>query len=166
MRSFIRNIESLLENVLSVLMIGMTLIVFVNVLTRYFLNTSIPWTEEGSRFLLIFVVFIGAVLAYIENGHLGLDVLVKSLPRKAGKIVVLLSHVLSLIAMSLLTYGGIFLTSNTLKSGWTAPASGIHYGLIYLIVPITGVCLTILAISKIIISALDLIKSKEEITTC
>ena len=166
MKQFICKVESFLGSVLAIFMIGMTLIVFLNVLSRYFLNISIAWTEEGSRFLLIFIVFIGAILAYIGDDHLGLDVLVKSLPPIASKVVILVSHILSFIALSMLTYGGFLLTDNTLKSGWTAPASGIPYGFIYIIVPITGVCLVILAISKIITSFMDLLEINKETVLC
>ena len=166
MKQIIRKLEVFLETVLAVLMTGMTLIVFLNVLSRYFLNISIPWTEEGSRFLLIFIVFIGAVLAYTDDGHLGLDVLVKALPKKASRYIVLLSHILSAVALSLLTYGGILLTGNTLRSGWTAPASGIPYGVIYLIVPITGVCLVIMALGKIAVSFTKILSARKEAVTC
>lgn len=55
---------------------------FLAVIFRYVLNDSLTWAEEFSRYLFIAMVFLGAAYVVPENGHLRMDVLYLSLPRK------------------------------------------------------------------------------------
>ncbi len=47
----------------------MTLIVAVQVFCRYVLNNSLFWAEELSRYLLAWLTFLGASVAYRRNVH-------------------------------------------------------------------------------------------------
>src|SRR5512138_3310142 len=87
-------IERILKWVVAVLLVAMSLIVFANVIFRYFLNAALGWYEEVSRFLLIWIVFLGAVLAYIHQDHLSLDVVLHYLKPRTKHIVVLLADAL------------------------------------------------------------------------
>ena len=60
-------IETVLNYTVAVLLVLMSTIVFMNVIFRYFLNATLAWYEEVPRFLLIWIVFLGAVLAYITR---------------------------------------------------------------------------------------------------
>jgi TRAP-type C4-dicarboxylate transport system permease small subunit len=55
---------------------------FLAIIFRYALNNSLTWAEEFSRYLFIAMVFLGAAYVVPENGHLRMDVLYLSLPRK------------------------------------------------------------------------------------
>ena len=75
-------LQKTIRFMLCVLLTCMVVIVFANVICRYYLNAALAWSEEVTRFMLIWMVFLGAVLAYVNDEHLGLDILVKSLPRR------------------------------------------------------------------------------------
>lgn len=69
---------------------GMVLAVFVNVVLRYVFDTGIVFYEELSRLLFVWLVSIGAVLASVENKHLGFDMVVsrlKGVPLLLCKVV-------------------------------------------------------------------------------
>lgn len=55
---------------------------FLAVIFRYVLNDSLTWAEEFSRYLFIAMVFLGAAYVVPDNGHLRMDVIYISLPRK------------------------------------------------------------------------------------
>ena len=80
MKSLIDNIYKALETVIRFLVLVllglMVVIVFANVVTRYYLHFSLAWSEEVTRFMLVWLVFLGSFLAYINDEHLGLDILV------------------------------------------------------------------------------------------
>lgn len=118
----------------------MVIIVFSNVIARYFLNSSLAWSEELSRFMLIWLAFLGSILAYIKNEHLGLDLLV-FLPTRVAMVVRIVANVLALVALAVLFWGGWQITALTMESGWTSPALSIPYGLVYLVVPFSGIML-------------------------
>jgi TRAP-type transport system small permease protein len=58
----------------------MVVLVFGNVVLRYGFNLGITVSEEISRWLFVWLTFLGAIVAMREHGHLGVDTLVKRLP--------------------------------------------------------------------------------------
>jgi TRAP-type transport system small permease protein len=98
---FFRAVEVLLVLFLTL----MVVMVFGNVVLRYGFNSGIISSEELSRFLFIWITFLGAIIAMREGTHLGLDSVVRALPR-GGKIACLvLSELLMLFCCVLMFYG-------------------------------------------------------------
>jgi TRAP-type transport system small permease protein len=98
---FFRLVEVLLVLMLS----AMVIMVFGNVVLRYGFNESIISSEELSRFLFIWITFLGAIVALRENQHLGLDTVVRLLPRAGKKACYALSNLLMLLCCTLMFYG-------------------------------------------------------------
>lgn len=63
--------------------LGLT--VFYQFFTRYVLNDSAAWTEEIARYLLIAVVFIGAVIGVVKNNHIQVDFFYRFMPRPLAR---------------------------------------------------------------------------------
>ena len=63
----------------------MVVLVFGNVVLRYAFNTGITVSEEVSRWLFVWLTFLGAIVAMQEHGHLGVDMLVARLPTPARR---------------------------------------------------------------------------------
>ncbi len=63
----------------------LSLVVFSQFFTRYFLGFSMPWTEEGARYLLVCVTFTGSIMAVRRNSHIFVEFLYRYLPRKVGR---------------------------------------------------------------------------------
>lgn len=72
-------------------------IVFLQFFTRYVLNDSASWTEEGARYLLTCVVFMGSAMCVRLDRHVQVDLLYRYLPRAAGRILVTLVDVLRVV---------------------------------------------------------------------
>jgi TRAP-type transport system small permease protein len=107
----------------------MVFLVFGNVVLRYAFNSGIAMSEELSRWLLVWLTFLGAIVALRQHAHLGVDTLVRALP-PAGKLVCfVLSYVLMLYADWLLTLGSWKQTIITM--GDRAPATGLSVGFFY-----------------------------------
>ena len=69
----------LAEFVLVIMLSLMVIMVFGNVVLRYGFNSGLISSEELSRFLFIWVTFLGAIVAMRDNAHLGLDTLIRVL---------------------------------------------------------------------------------------
>jgi TRAP-type C4-dicarboxylate transport system permease small subunit len=54
--------------------------VFFQFFTRYVMNDSAAWTEEIARYLLVAVVFTGAVIGVVKNNHIQVDFFYKFMP--------------------------------------------------------------------------------------
>jgi tripartite ATP-independent transporter DctM subunit len=135
-----KTLETVLGILAGTLMAAMTLLVFANVVARYGLSAAIGWSEEVARFMFIWMALLGAVLAFVRNEHLGLDLVVKSLPPMGGKLVQLAADTLVVVALGFVTKGGIEMTADSLESGWVSSAVPIPYGYEARIAPQEGPC--------------------------
>ena len=93
------------ELTLVIMLSAMVIKVFGNVVLRYGFNSSIISSEELSRFLFIWVTFLGAIVTLRENAHLGLDSVVRLLSMRGKKMAFALSNVLMLGCCVLMFYG-------------------------------------------------------------
>jgi TRAP-type C4-dicarboxylate transport system permease small subunit len=84
----------------------MVLMVFGNVVLRYGFNSGITVSEELSRWLFVWMTFLGAVVAMRNHAHLGTDTVVARLPLVGKKICFVLAHLLMLSMCWLMAQGG------------------------------------------------------------
>ena len=94
-----------LELVISVALAVMVVLVFGNVVMRYAFNSGITLSEELSRWLFVWVTFLGTIVAMKEGAHLGTDTLISRLPISGQKVCFLLAHIAMLFACWLLFQG-------------------------------------------------------------
>lgn len=85
----------------------MVLLVFGNVVLRYGFNSGITVSEELSRWLFVWLTFLGAIVALKEGAHLGSDTLVSRMPLPVKKLFFLLGHGLMLFVCWLLFKGAL-----------------------------------------------------------
>ena len=74
----------------------MVVMVFGNVVLRYGFNSGITLSEELSRWLFVWMTFLGAVVGVRNHSHLGTDSLVSRLPVVGRKICFAAAHLLML----------------------------------------------------------------------
>jgi TRAP-type C4-dicarboxylate transport system permease small subunit len=136
------------ENLLFVLFAVMVFIVFVNVVARYVFQSSIVESEELARYSFVWASFLGAVFALNEEGHIGVDMVVKKLPPSLQKVVLVFAYLCMLVFSALCVWYGYVLAESTF--GWPSPATGIPYGYVGLIVPITFAAMLVIVIRKLV----------------
>jgi len=107
----------------------MVVLVFGNVVLRYTVNSGITVSEELSRWLFVWLTFMGAVVALREHGHLGTDVLVSRLPA-AGKKVCLVLAQISMLYVSWLLLKGSW-AQMLINADTEAPVTGASVGIFY-----------------------------------
>lgn len=97
----------------------MVVLVFTNVVLRYAFNSGITVSEELSRWLFVWLTFMGAIVALNNRAHLGTDTLVSRLPLRGKKICLGVGHVLMLFICWLLFQG----TLEQVKINWTSASA-------------------------------------------
>lgn len=120
----------------------MAILVFGNVVLRYAFNSGITWSEEMSRFLFVWMVFLGAIAALKDNMHLGMDIVINFLPKAAKKAAFLLSNALVLYVLWLLLDGSWKMTVLNMNS--TAPATGMPLSYLYGIGIVTSISMAVI----------------------
>jgi TRAP-type transport system small permease protein len=85
----------------------MALAVFVNVVLRYGFGSGVAASEELSRLLFVWMVFIGATLAYPVGEHMAFTSLVAGLRSRpvAMRLMTVVIRMLTLAACALLAWG-------------------------------------------------------------
>ena len=105
MNRFLDTTCKAIEYLIAACMAGMVVLVFGNVLLRYGFNSGITLSEELSRWLFVWMTFMGAIVALRSHEHLGTDMLVGRLGPVGKKLCMGLSQLLMLFACGLLFKG-------------------------------------------------------------
>jgi len=119
---------------LALLLLGMVVMVFGNVLLRYAFNSGIQVSEELSRFFFIWLVFIGAIIAMREGKHLGMDNFVARLSRRGKLVCSLLCQLMILLCCAMMFWGTW--VQHEINATTAAPVTGLPmiwiFGVAYL----------------------------------
>lgn len=103
----------------------MTLVAFVNVVTRYVIQYSLAFTEEIVVSLFVWLTLLGTAVAFREGTHLAFTFLVDRLPRPARWAALGLSTALSLALFLALIWFGVLQIQNERLLGTTSEALAI-----------------------------------------
>lgn len=132
-------ISKWLENILVFIFSLLVVDVLWQVITRY-LGFSSSFTEELSRFLLIWLAILGTAYSRSYKGQMSIDFLYQKFNPKNQFIVNLfIEFCIICFAFFVMVVGGINLMYITLKLGQFSPTLNLPIGVVYSIVPISGV---------------------------
>ena len=132
---------------LILLTVIMFVIVGANVFSRFVLNNSLGWADELSRFIFIWISFLGAVIAYGTDDHVGLNFVIAKIPSaRIQNIINLISDLLILAVVGIISYYGYIVSVSATN---VSPALYIPMTLVYSVVPITGFFMVIINFNKI-----------------
>ena len=108
---------------------------FLQVISRYALRLSLPWPEEFSRYVFIWVVMLGSVTGIITGGHFVLGILSKPSQKKEfQRLVMSMVDLLSCLFLLLLVIYGAKLTYMVRLQH--SPAMQVSMGLVYAAIPV------------------------------
>jgi TRAP-type transport system small permease protein len=129
MKSALDTFCKVLSTLSAVLLALMVVLVFGNVVLRYALNSGITVSEEVSRWLFVWLTFLGAVVAIHDNGHLGTDMLVGRLSARGRRICLVIAQVAMLYVTWLLFSGS--LAQARINWDVEAPVTGASMAIFY-----------------------------------
>jgi TRAP-type C4-dicarboxylate transport system permease small subunit len=129
MNKFLDGYCRVLEALMALAMAAMVVLVFGNVVMRYAFDSGITVSEEVSRWLFVWLTFMGAVVAVKEHGHLGTDMLVGRLGPAGKKACLVLAQLLMLYITWLLISGS--LQQARINFDVEAPVTGASVAIFY-----------------------------------
>ena len=109
MDGILRRYCTLLEGVIAACLLAMVVLVFGNVVLRYAFNSGIAMSEEISRWLFVWLTFLGAVVGLREHAHLGTDLLVARLGAAGKKASLVLAYALMLLMCWMVSAAAVLL---------------------------------------------------------
>lgn len=98
-------LERLEEWLIAFLLAAMTVLTFVQVITRYVFNYSFTWALELTTILFAWLIFLGIPYGVRVGSHIGLDALVKALPPRIARAVGALAAALGVVYAAILLVG-------------------------------------------------------------
>lgn len=143
--------EQLLNALMVLALVTMIVLVFVNVVLRYGFNSGISVSVELSRFLFVWVTFLGAVVALLKQQHLSVTTLVEQLPVCVQQVLQRLVT-LAMLGCSLMLLVGSY-KQTLLNWDNLSPISGIPVGVFYLAGLVAGVLMSIVLLYRVFVPA-------------
>lgn len=127
----------------AVLGAALVVIVGASVVFRYVLNTGIDWGDEVARLLFIWVVFVGAYLAYQRQAHVAVTALRDRLPARVRPYHALVVGLLEAAFFGVVTVYGTVLVADTARFGQRAAGLQVPMAWYYVVMPVTGLMMTV-----------------------
>lgn len=139
------------EEVVSVVLFSaMVILTFIQVLSRFVFNFSLGWTEEISRFIFVWLVYISAAMAAKHRRHIRVELIDQFFPRSISKWFGLISDLLWVSFALYVAYKGYDMVALIFQRGQLSPATQIPMGYVYMIVPLGFLLIAIRVIQGII----------------
>jgi TRAP-type C4-dicarboxylate transport system permease small subunit len=147
-----RHIDRFLALVVVSIMAILVVTVLWQVTSRYLFPQPSPWTEEMSRFLLIWVTMLGAAYLTGQHGHIAIDLVSSRLsPDGARRLETFIRAVILAFAAVAFCIGGMNLIYITLSLGQSSAVLGIPLGYVYMVIPMSGFLIVFYTIHDIIV---------------
>lgn len=142
-----RAISAVLSPVVVAGMVALAAVITLQIVSRMFF-TSVSWTEEVARFLLIWITYLGATLAFQQGRHIAVRMLRDSLPLALRRIVSGAGILIAITFLATLTWIGW--TYMTLQSFQRSSALRIPMNNIYFVMPLAGALMASLSVIDLI----------------
>lgn len=132
-----------IENSIAVLtMTTVSLLVFGQVVSRYCFEYTPVWSEELSRFLVVWSIFIGVAIGVRRNQHIGVDAIIRFLPHKLKLASEVLLNLIGVVVIAILIYTSLDFIKQTMEFGQLSPAMRVPMYIPYIAMPV-GLSLSI-----------------------
>ena len=106
------------------------ILTFMQVIFRFILHISVPWTEEVARAFYIWIVFIGVVLVERDDSQIRTTLLLEALPVRIHLGLEIVIRVLQIGFNLILFYGSILALSS--ETGFLSSLPHISLKLFYI----------------------------------
>lgn len=135
-----KKIDKILGSALTIIMGLMVINVLWQVFSRFVMGSPSSFTDELSRYLMIWVGILGAAYVSGRNMHVAIDVVpLKTGPTTQKKLRILVFALVILFAFSAMVIGGLRLVYISFLLGQTSPALQIPLAFVYAVIPLSGI---------------------------
>lgn len=138
LKNVLKNLDRIEEFFIGMTLLFVTLLLFINVLARYCFGYSVKWAEELTRYLIIWLTFVGGSVCVRKGKHVGIDILLTICPIVMRKIIQFIIAIIGFLFSIVLVFYGWKITHNVMLSGQLSTAMMIPMYLIYISIPISG----------------------------
>ena len=132
-----------------VLLIWMTFAMTVQVVARYIFSKGFVWTDESTRYCMIWLIFIGATEIIFNGDHIKVTVIEDLLRGVGKKVIILIQYIAGLVfsvIMAVYSFPQVKLAAKAVSSNMN-----INMGIVYGIFPVVTILMIVGYIVRIIL---------------
>lgn len=119
---------------------AIALILIASVFFRYGLDNSLSWAEESSKYLMVWLTFLGTPIALRHFGHINIDFLINLMPARVEQFMYMLVSLVICFTMGIVLWKGWGFA----ELGARQVASTFNLSMLYLYIAVPiGAALTI-----------------------
>ncbi|MDT8861008.1 TRAP transporter small permease [Alkalihalobacillus sp. MEB130] len=151
LRSYLKCIEIInkIASYTIAIMLGlMVIFISMQVYARFVSGQSLAWSEEASRFLMVWLILLGTGIASKRGELMAVEILPDSVSLKLQKLIKVVVHCISILFFSILVFYGWELAKGVAIQ--TAPGIGISMFWAYVSVPVGAIFVILNTINSII----------------
>lgn len=136
MNLFTRTLAWIEDGICAFALGSVSILIFVQVLLRYFWNYTPDWSEELSRYLIVWTIFIGTAIGVRNNIHIGVDALLRLLPPSFKLTMEVLLNVIGAVVSIVLIWLSIQFIQETIEYEQLSPSMRISMAIPYAAMPV------------------------------
>lgn len=148
--------------ILSILMILMSAVMFLQCFMRYVMNASLSWPEELSRYLFVYFVYFGMSYCVRADTHLSVDVIPSFFP-KLRPLYSAIADVSMFVFSLVMAVGGIGKLSQLINRPQYSPAMRFPMQYVYIALEIGFILPILRLIQKYVVRMLGCGKKQKSI---
>ncbi|WOD42885.1 TRAP transporter small permease [Hwangdonia lutea] len=146
-----KKVDYFLGRALAIIMGVMVVNVLWQVFTRFVVGTPSSFTDELARYLMIWVGVLGAAYISGRRMHVAIDLLPARLNKEGQiKLKIAINWIIMVFCFFAFVVGGLRLVYITFALGQYSPALQIPLGVVYSIIPISGILIIFYKLSDIL----------------
>lgn len=131
----------------AILLVWMLFALSVQVIARYIFSSGFPWTEESTRYAMIWMVFIGAVCCTKQGMHVAVDAIEEMFPN-LRMIIKTIQYVITVVYCGLVCNFSILNLANAAMQ--TSPSIKIPMNYLHLIFPVSMVLIILYTLRHLV----------------
>lgn len=138
-----RILHKTIDLVASLTFVAIMLMVLFQIVMRFVFRIGVPWIEEASRLVYVYLAFLGAAISLREKQLIVIDTIPNILPPPLRKglaaaselfcFAVLVLLLRGAIKMAGITWGSTLATIDFVSNGWIYVAGAISFGYMILV---------------------------------
>lgn len=140
MVKLVEGINKVVHIALIALMVVLVVSVFCQITLRFF-NYSIAWTEELSRYSMIWMTFLGAAYAFAKRAHIGMELFVDRTEGLLKQVLIVIAAAVCLVFFVLMVVKGYELSMRVMDQ--PSAVMQVPMGIVYSVIPISGIILVV-----------------------
>ncbi|MCB5362401.1 TRAP transporter small permease [Pusillimonas sp. CC-YST705] len=134
--SLLRGFDALVKVMAGVSLLVITVVLFINAVARYFADFVVIGGEELSRYLMVWVTFLGSYLLVRVQRHITVDIFSRVISKGALRIVNMLCATVGAITLGYIAWLGWELASFIWETGQMSSSLPIRRAWIYMAIPV------------------------------